>query len=75
MSGFITRADGEHFDLDIDGEEHTFALGLDATVDVDLLKCIGSGTKVTVHYEDIPDDSTHVAYAVFVPRVASTGRA
>jgi len=67
VSGFVTHADGERFRLDIDGEERTFMLGLDAAVNVDLLQCIGSARKVTVHYENIPDESTHVAYQVFVP--------
>ena len=65
VSGFVTQADGERFRLDIDGDERTFVLGLDAALDVDLLRCIGSGQTVTVHYEDIPDETTHVAYRVF----------
>jgi hypothetical protein len=66
ISGTIAAIDGEQFQLGHDGENHRFTLAMDAVIEGgDLHSLFKSGDEVTVHYDDIPTEASHVAFRVF----------
>jgi hypothetical protein len=64
--GTISAIDGERFQLATGAGKEWFTLGLDAVLeDGDLRQLLERRVEVTVHYDDIPDETSHVANRVF----------
>jgi len=64
--GTITAIDGGGFEIAHDGGKLSFMLGLDMVVEEgELRDLFEKHVEVTVHYDDIPNEATHVAYRVF----------
>jgi hypothetical protein len=67
MTGVLTVVQEESFRLSDDSNHsHRFTLALDASLEAGQLRQLSrSGARVTVQYDDVPDEITHVARRVF----------